>query len=441
VSQNVIKDIEEKLKKRGTKITIRAAIYRDIVDQVNNERFEICPFSDPTRVARWLYGVEAKNAPNDRTYTESLYYGVEKAVNYWSKKFSHDISTRVMVIIGDTGDDGSGSLQKVVSLLRKNLIYPVAIHLDLLPRNNKEKDAIAKYPVHMSDVTKGRWGDDLIPVQTIKIKSREKTDIQKDMTQGKLADTVKSITDIVNKFIAEIVFNRLGMKSFRDILCDVAFDRETSQDLNSKCRQCVDADDLSTFLKQFKDSQSDFKVVFATAMLQQTAAICSDCYKYIMEKPHMGFDDGYVATTFRDRIITRPILLLSYEELEEIKSSSRYFCRNNCDTGRNERMVVQSLATILGEALQMDAYDLKDDVIEKQFGLVVEPGQSFLVKDLASELCKDREKWKKVRTQLIKVPQNIKNVKARHKEEPYTDANGLHYYWIYPEEIFPPITE
>ena len=52
----------------------------------------------------------------------------------------------------------------------------------------------------------------------------------------------------------------------------------------------------------------------------------------------------------------------------------------------------------------------------------------------------DPERWMRFHASLQQVPKTIKKIIGKEvKNRKYTLSNGLHFYWVYPDEIFPPL--
>jgi hypothetical protein len=103
------------------------------------------------------------------------------------------------------------------------------------------------------------------------------------------------------------------------------------------------------------------------------------------------------------------------------------------------KLIVKGMSAILGELFQNDPKTL--DQIFSQFGIVIDKDRSFLslLPEKMEELCRDPEKWHKFLLQLESVKENFKIIQKKTGSRIYIDIQGKPYYWVYPEELFPPI--
>jgi len=439
------------------RITFRAAVYRDVVDG-HRGRFEPCPYQSHYKVAKWLNEIEAKTKTSkslgqrDKYYEESLYFGIDQALLFWNRNsFKHPLSNRIMVIIGDTGDDGSGPDQKnIIDKLTDNLVLPLAIPFVHHPqsatnsRAKQETKAMEKFATDMQGIYNSMYlNSRLNTIKPVVIQSRTLDQASAEIMKSALQKAISTMARSITNDIEEFVKIRFGMNSYKTSFCNRAYPIDSRE--NAVCRNCQDlnciADVLISHLpKAAKKNHTLLEELgFSLARMRLLLKQCPECIDFVNKKPEMGFAEGYIAVKQGEQPITRPVLLLSHKELKDISERITYLLNSDCDLEDNMEYIIRSLATILGEVLQVSPENIPESVLKRWFAIPVDAERTYLIEDLAYSLCENSELFTKWIKSLQEVPVNIAAIFRNRSERSYIDVNNVPYFWVYPEEIFPAI--
>ena len=166
----------------------------------------------------------------------------------------------------------------------------------------------------------------------------------------------------------------------------------------------------------------------------------------VMENPRIGFVEGFIAVREQGDPITRPVLLLGINEIKKIQYALEDIANFNrdCSTDENATLLKEAMATILGDVLQINARQVTAEQAKKWFGLLSDSKRTALgTKELVKTLCSDRALWNSFLDRLDVALTNIQEIISQddpnHKKRLYQDLNNYPYFWVYPEELLPPV--
>lgn len=142
--QKVIQQANEYFSDNHKVVKVGVVIYRDFED--GEYVTEMCPMTTPndTRLRRFLetggnYGI--KSSPKDKSYTEALYKGIERALDAKAMGYSPE-NSNLMFVVGDCGnhldDAKSPSQASLVKKMVDNNVQLTAFQV----RNNNEQSFI-----------------------------------------------------------------------------------------------------------------------------------------------------------------------------------------------------------------------------------------------------------------------------------------------------------
>jgi hypothetical protein len=443
----VIKQIMNKTKDKDINLTFHGAVYRDI--SAGKLRFEEWDPAQNPVISSWFNHIHEFDTPQDNEFEESLFYGIKQSIKSWRSQFKHRLSVRVMVILGDTGDNGKGPyLEEIVSLMKENMILPLAIHFKHEIKESAapsqveaEKKAIAKFFKDIKDIYTCIYD---LP-ELIEIKSVEASSIERELERY-----INAAVSTVSEFVKKMPQIRLGQKSIKDQLCEMAY---SSQDkILRACKACKTVEDLLRFLENHPPKGKNIvfskaHAGFFAAYMNQLGRQNQDLKKMVVSYPETGFSSAYMALKQGNISFARPVLLLSLYELqdinyaiEEILTRYRY-----CEDKRTHQLLVKAMATILGEVLQVDPSQVSREELQRWFKLAVDPERTFLgTPQILESLCSrnNRNIWINFLRKLEKAKQFIRNLETTKSiSRFYLDSQATPYFWVYPEEIFPPLEE
>jgi hypothetical protein len=443
---HVAKEIMNKIDSKYLKITFYGAVYRDKSEGLN--RYEEWDPGQTPDISEWFDRISAYTASKDPDYEESLFYGIKQALNSWKRHFKHRLSVRVMVILGDTGDNGQGpGLEEIVSKMKENMILPLAIHFkhswtkpgdsDLVRR---EETAMDKFTSHIKKIYSRIYD---LP-DSIEIRSVEASSIENELE--------KYITAAVNtasEFIKKMPQIRLGQKSIKDQVCEMAYSSKTNY--LPGCKACQNMEEFMNYLETNVTGQNiasgKANVSFFLAYIKHLERENPELFKFVTSSPETGFSKAYVALKDGDIRITRPVLLISLYELQDIKYAieeilTRY---RYCEDKKTHQLLVKAMSTILGEVLQVNPDQVSREELKRWFKLSVAPETNFLgIHDILARICSTDNiaNWKEFLKRLERAKKFIRDLETlKPKTRMYLDLQTTPYFWVYPEEIFPPLKD
>ncbi len=91
-------------------------------------KYEEWDFASTVPIYQWFKQTKAYSKKGD-DYSEDLFSAMNQVIDGWNNHYTHPMSVRVMIILGDAGDHGrnSGMMEKVITKLKENIILPIAI--------------------------------------------------------------------------------------------------------------------------------------------------------------------------------------------------------------------------------------------------------------------------------------------------------------------------
>jgi len=438
-----------------------AGIYRDTNDGIH--KFEEWNNDSGKSLSQWLNTVETKTFKGpDNDYQELLYYGIFQAVKSWRKKFKTKIGIRMMLIIGDTGNTeyNKTTIAQVSNSLTENTILPMALHFVHKPKNADEQKAIKQFKGDLRVVYKMLSTDSLIPFETVDVSDIESSIFYEYLpSQIKLKKTTNRVViyfqRIINTYIqfikkyieyglSEVI---LGQKSLIQMICDKGISKNS--EAHEKCCKCKDLNCLIKVVSEYREySPQDVNndIGFPIALLKMLGDKCPECLSYLTKKPEAGFAEGYIAVKQDNHLISRPIWLLSFQELENIKYKTQSFLSHtytgNCE-GKVHKTVIDALSVIIGQSLDIQPDEITKEQIKKWFNIVIDSDRTSILPELARKLCRDTKAFLELKQKLREIPKNIKRITYDLKDEREYKSLELDsknaYFWVYPEELFPKI--
>ena len=439
----VVGSIQAELSREQSDVTFYAAVYRDRRDGV--ARFVEWDRNEQS-LSNWLAAVPVGDPASDPTYEESLYYAMKRAARNWTRRFENRIATRVLLVIGDAGNESADAVDvdAVAPILKKNLIVPWALHFNHVGSSSSERSAIAAFPRDLN-----RIYSEFLDLP-IKIESVTEQEIRES-----LDETIRTFLSTFVQFIRSLADVRLGQRTIIESLCDIAYSGQSGE----QCKKVKNLPDLIGFDQEQRERRegsvgspgagavgpkrrTDIRLPALQLMLlgERSREVQEMVYKH----PQMAYAEGFVATRVSESPVTRPVYLFSQRELIRLSQDTATLTREyaNCDTKEIREHLVLSMATVLGEALQVNPRSVTVEDVKRWFPILIEPERSSIsAKDLVDKLCDSNysNDWDRLLSRLEQVPDIIADITSnRFKERRFVDTGGLSYYWVYPEEVFPP---
>jgi len=427
-------------------ITYHSAVYRDINDGIH--RFEEWNNTSERSLDTWLNTIKTKNFNTDENFEESLFYGILQATHCWKRKFIYKSGTRLMFVLGDTGNNFKTETQQsdVVHALEENMIILYPIHFIHRAKDSSERIAIQNFKHDMNALTQKLYSNKkLLPFETIDI-SKVQSQMEDGSTQliRSLRQNISVVSHSMNSFLNGLSEVQHGQKSMIEMICDKGFNGQ----MQINCKKCKDLNALISFISDHRSSVHPdliptdaipVDIGFPVALLKVLEKRCSDCLTFLASKPGAGHAEGYIAIKNDGDVISRPVYLLSHKDLMDISYKTKKLINHRaCSEEKVHNHIIDGLSVILGQILQTNSYDITKEQLKKWFNVVItDPDRSMLIPNLAKALCK-QNKWNALRKKLRKVPDTISKVIYDYRNERlYEDMNELPYFWVYPEELFP----
>lgn len=439
----VAKKIMTRIEGSGITITFNGAVYRDVSEGIH--RYEAWDPIQTSNLLAWFNSINAYTNKGDPDYEGSLLFGTTQTIKGWKTQFKHPLSVRVLVILGDTGDNGKGpSLDETVSQLKEGMILPLAIHFKhqwINAQNNVQIEmgmkAMSKFPDHIKSIYSRIYG---LP-KLIELKSVEVNSIESELEKY-----ISAAVNSVSEFIKQMPRIRLGQTSIKDQLCEMAY-KSRLNDLQG-CKSCNTQEEFLQYLQNNPPEKGmatgNSNVSFFLAYLKNLERENPELKNFVMIYPEAGFCDAYIALKEGNKRITRPVLLLSLYELQNIRYAIEDITLYRyCEDSKKHQLLVKAMATILGEVLQVNPDQVTREDLQRWFKLSVAPETNFLgVQDILAKMCSNRDKWTIFLKRLETAKKFIENLESSQPEKRlYRDLQKTPYFWVYPEEIFPPFNE
>ena len=415
------------------KIFIRAAIYRD--DKAGIREYQIWHGKgDP---AQWLSSVDIRMNPAD-DYRESLFEGIFRSVKDW--KFSHPRSVRLLVILGDAGDNGRSSnltnSNEVARLLMKQQIYPLPIHFN--------------HPLTRENLDPGKFGAICDEKRLDKLPSTYVNASERSAMCGFVNDMDRVIsimnTGIVNPKARIRKTNSMHVHDLETFLNACVGHLRDS--LNISVTKIHDARSGTIGARQ-TEKQQDYDPNDAISpmfeyRMEKLKRKYPDLAVLLENRAEMAFLKAYVPISYEDKTMMRPVWLLSNLELDSIDNgvgAIRRIGKAGCDIEDLGPQLRTAVLSALGDMLSMSPKEVSDEMLDSWVGLdIVSDQNSYvdLAKEMMEEICWNKNKCENFINQLEKVDENINKIKKDSSgERKYYDKSGSIFYWVYPHELYP----
>jgi flagellar hook-basal body complex protein FliE len=423
---NVVNNLITSFKKdKSISLKLNAAVYRD-----ESEKSRVYDEWDKRKnrnLADWLANVKAKSKSSD-DYQEALFTGIKRALSGWN--FSHDFSTRILIILGDAGDNGRGGLNvsSVANLLEEKNVLPLSIHFNHALhriknskeavcddaklrsyskdyRSSKERMAMCSYIEQMEKLNRHFYHK---TPELINIPSMKGDDFEK-----RLKVSVEDIVKKAKNSIESIRAVRQGQKS------------------------------LSEVYKETEKTSSSITAGLFMAQMEMLRKKHPELADIITKRPELGFVNAYIGIKEKKHDITRPVLLLSAGELGRIISSIEAVTQyhRSCNPEIKDKILKQAMAIIVGELLQVNPHSITDEEVRNWFNIAIPDDRTYVgTFDILETMCNNPELWAGFLKKLEKARHFLNRLLSERPEDRiYRDINTLSYFWIYPEEIFPTV--
>lgn len=438
----------QQLRDEGFDITFHGALYRDASDEMRYDEFKgdenqlaafFCPSDDQN------CGGKAFSNPNDPYpyYPEDLFNAMKNAAN---TRWTNPYSTKILVILGDAGNHDSAtspSIQQIITQLRDKYIFPYAIQFQhdytgsTDQQHRLEQEAMRKFVTDLRTITEQVYGDELLGIQGVQSVSDP---------ESALEEYVAPLLESFRKLVDDLSAIRHGHKALLNTLCDIVYEEDAQM---QRCQNAAirNPEEFTAYVQNNPSANDDGQHLQRVApilhKLNQIRRSNPDLADLLFKRPELTFWEGYMVTKNQRRELTRPVLLLGLFELNHIQTAIQTITGNYkfCDQAQNHQLLVQAMSTILGELLQLDPDMVTNDQIEKWLdtALVGQNGTFLATPEIVETMCNNKQLWDKFINALMKTTHAIDQLTTtRPEEKVYRDTNLNPYFWVYPEEIFPP---
>lgn len=439
------------LRQKGLKPNISAAYYRDEKD---GSKYYGRPRPDEN-VVSWLSNVQEYSSSNDPDYLESVNDGILSTVRRW--KFSHPYSFRVLVILGDVGDNGrGGNAAKVIQLLQDKRVLPLAVRFihpytkeGELSAEREEQAAMDAFTTQLGGIFQQVYGSLYSAYPGL-----SPTHLDSTRLTGSLTELIRQQGVSLGAVIEEMQDVRYGITSIKAVICKEAFPDDVL--LRKQCNACSDKDALlETLAKSSGKGNPGLIMAYLNSLKRRDPTI----WKVVMQKPDIGFQEGFVALKQRDDYHTRPVLLLSQTELKILNQDYTDIIHLSvtCDEEVFHNTLKRAMSMIMGEVMTTNPNRVSRQKFEKWTLRTVDSSRALfgdvgmmLIKARDQQLCNDRKLWDTFydsvtegsrfieRLLFPKTPESSSRNQL-HSTRLYRDQLNYKYFWVYPEEIFPPM--
>lgn len=440
-----VRNIVTKFEKKGSKnIQFFSAIFRDDVDGVH--RFEI--WDRKGSLSSWLKKIRATDYARDSTFEESLFYGIEKAVEQWKNLLDFNTpSVKIMFILGDTGNDDTeedSSLNQAIQALKENIIFPHAIHFKHpvqhteTPEGEAEERAMRKFETDMKEIIHGVYGE----LQDENI-CYSKVDISEITSE--LENQINNTITTMQTFVDEIKKVRLGQETLTKGLCELLISNAEDR---KQCNECKDQEDPLKCISEFCSKKGYTKNLFIPFYLKHLIEKENPLlYEFLKREPQTGICEGWVAIEVNGEKICRPVLFLNQYEIDDIKYKILNFKRylDVASEEKCQQYVVDVLKTILGYIL-IPIHPTEEELngwLEVLIGFQLKKTEmNDPIEKIADKICGTMERKKGFAKRLdsiyqfidTKLMENTSDVKFK-KERMYKDLENMVWWWVYPDQI------
>ncbi len=433
-----VKNIVKKFKKKSSKnIEFFAAVYRDDVDGMH--RFEI--WNKKGSLYEWLKNIKATDYAKDSTFEESLFYGIEEAIEQWGNMSDFDTpAVRIMFILGDTGNDDSetdSSLEDVIQKLKENVIFPYAIHFKhpVQNPNSPEKEkaeirAIKKFKTDMKKVIYGFFG-----------RSQEEnicySEVNNSGISQELENQINNTTNTMRRFVNEIKSVRLGQETLTECLCKSVVSKP---DDIKECIKCKNTAKPLQCISKFCSKKGYTKRLLLPAyLINLLSKENQNIYKFLRKKPKVGIGEGWVAIKVNGEDIYRTVLFLRDDEIEVIQNRLYTFLRHGYPEERDFRKLGQeAVKTILGYLCSsiFPSDEEYRDWFKAWIGVDIKNPDDPM--EIWAKIASKEEYIYNFRKKVQSIYDFIGKLRRSDllkKKRMYKDLQGGIWWWVYPEEV------
>ena len=443
LSESILQQLADK----KIQADIHAAVFRDQLDGLQS--FGQKP--QHLSAIQWLRQVREASAPGDPDYEEALYEGIKRTLEGWP--FSGGaLSPRVLVIIGDTGDNGRGAdFGEVEELLRRYSVMPLVLQMEHpftnsndLFQQEREQQAMDGFIPPMDRLARNIYGD----VYDVDPRFRPGKVSHRQVAQG-LKDLVKPKVELLAEFFSPNTLSdlRFGLKSAKDKICEIAYPNDPV--LQEQCKKSQSRQVLVDFLSQNQKVANNPGLIMA--YLDNLKNQDVDAWQMVMETPEIAFQNGYIALRHQNTTYFDTVYLFATGELAVLKGDYDFLISNRQNRDKEAKIhdvMVTALKLIVGEVFTTHTdqvtlermKDWLDLMLQQDTPLFGNAGRVDLA-EVARAITAGDSNWSAFLGEIKKNADYIKNLlndaQGQWRSRHYIDAMGVDYFWVYPDEIFP----
>jgi hypothetical protein len=401
------------------KIDVRAAVYRDLVD--NFRSYVEWDDDEYPNISDWLKSIKAKSVPGD-DYKESLFHGISNAIDGWDS--SHKYSNKLMFILGDAGDNLKGTISSVdelAGIMRSKMITP--------------------FPVLFNHKLRYADPDNLGAICDQRSLSGMGTHYNNSKERKAMCAFLSQMSQLNNLVYGSIDQSLNNVPIVKGKQFESSLNKKTDE-MIKKSRQKIDA---VVKVRQGQQSVSETGNGLFAAQIRMLSDIHPELSHILRKKPEMGFYKVHVAVKSNKRLITRPVLFLGEAEILKIQRNIQTLKaeHRDCNPEVMDKILKESVSALLGDLLQINPKQIDDEQLKKWFRISIGSERSFVAAPKVVEtMCKNPKVWNKFLNKIEKADAFLGKLIAQANDKTmksrlYVDIKGVKYYWIYPEEIYP----